>query len=250
MTTNPVLNTTAEQIEVLKAVIEKKPVYFVNPNVPGQMREAFRGILPNFNVYRYECDTTTVRGRVKFKQSKLFRGVAEASSLAAEYARSAPLDGDADTLEAWYEGEQLNLRVLSPAPIVFHGFVHPEKIDRQPVALPASKPVGYAHPHVPGKTPSDILANKLRGTLRKEDKFFRTAQLCQTTKKTYRVSVDDNVLSHRRYHIIIVTRDCVLVSVQAHDLHLLRSWHVSTEAKILGDMFVYAGVVFDVHWNK
>jgi hypothetical protein len=244
-------NTQDEQILILKAVIEKKPVYYTKFIDGKQKQFPFVGTMPNFNMYRYDCDQTFVRGRVEFKESANFPGVADARGLSAEYARNLPPVPGTDTLEAWYEGGALHLRPLTSRKIViFGGIGESTTLDLPKVPDPIPKRIAYAHPTDPTvPSVSQTLANGLRGTLRGKNRKFRTAQLCQTTKKYWRVA-DSQLHDHHKYTLLLVFKECVLESTNFNmSRKELTRFTCPRDTKIVGELTEINGVQFRVHWT-
>lgn len=244
------LNTPAEQVEILKAVIEKKPVYFYRPDyginkANDTTRERFVGTLPDFKMYRYECDTTMVRARILVTEAANFPGVAAMTAVSAEYARNQPLLPGADTLEAWYENGVLQLRKLSKMPIFVHSDTTP--VPTKIVKSPTPETI-YAH-RAPGDSYMHVIGNKRRDLLRANGKYFRSAQL-DVTGKTFRVSGGDYVIENRRYNLLCVLKDCVLVSRHSLSKKEMTSWTLPVGTKIGGsDEFEHGGILFDVIRN-
>jgi len=252
------LNTADEQIEILKAVIEKRDVFFYRSS---KLRERFVGLVPDFRMYRYETSTTQVRSRIFIQESPQFPGTAAGAFAFADTARGAVVPKEGDTLEAWYENDTLNLRpltarrvVLVPSglqegnPLACAG-VKTEEFDGPLVDQmgdPIWKGVTYAYQPESRASKVYVVAEKQRARLRACRAKFRTAQLCQTTRKVFRISNSD-LHNHHAYHAIFVLKGAVLVSRFALKPAELCRIKLNVSARIQGTETTISGHTFAVY---
>lgn len=172
-------NTVAEREEVLRAVIEKKPVFFYQYDQYASTikPKRFEGLLPLFEMYRYDLTGTAMnsRTRIKFEKDQHIDGIIAKFRMSTHVDR--PLE-DFDA-EVWTDGKTTFLKPnpKSNLKVVQDGTREAPPKKPAPVAPAPKKPIPNVTPEGTVNEGSELyhlwkrVCNSLRGTC-----YYRSAQ--------------------------------------------------------------------------
>lgn len=200
-------NSLAEQVEVLKALIDGKKLYFYTFDSARQVMQVspFVGTMPNFGLYHYDTHGTALQKKQEFWawNDKSFGGTSvkiNTSGIGLPKFR------------AWFdEMDYLNIELLDATVVVHNKFIK-QKATPIDAILPASYQV-------------EQLVNKIRNAYRVANRRFRTAQP-DPTGKFLTFNVSD--LTHNNAYAILKLSDCVLVSITPVEKNFLRRFKLGS----------------------
>jgi len=240
-------NNQTEQIDVLRAVIEKKPIYFYqwDDRYSRIVAKKFDGLLPNFALYRYDQNARladVAKFAMRVVEDAYIKGVPARATISQP--GNAPSDAQ---VRMWFENGVLQIEPLG------NTVIHDTRLaPTQPVA-PVTDVKGSNVVDI--KTQLETIVVNLRRELGKKGAYYRTAQTSENPNTLY-VPDSYDLKNTRRYYVILRCDNAVFVSENAVDRQTMvgSRWNLKTLNGIAKTVspgykakFLIDGVRFEVH---